>query len=209
MADSSREFAARWQKIRERLTELQSVDRQTSQGTLEEKLAARARLLRNRVQAPEEGQERFAFLAFRKGGGRYALPVDSVSEIQPLVKYSPYPGAPDFIRGVVQCRGSILSLIDVGRLLHVQESGLVDIHKYVVVEAAGRKVAMAAGEVEDLLHLTESEISPMPPHDDPVLDDWVAGVYDGSRLILRPDRLLRHERLVSWKGAARASDQFR
>ncbi|MBX3355108.1 MAG: chemotaxis protein CheW [Phycisphaeraceae bacterium] len=51
-------------------------------------------------------------------GRRYALPSARVEEIVARTKCSPIPGAPDFVVGLIDHRGSLLPVIDGCRLIH-------------------------------------------------------------------------------------------
>ena len=114
-----------WQRVRENIDRLNAVGQATTaQARVEEKLAARAKLLRHRTAAVEPESRRL-FLAFHKGSQRYAIPVDEVLEVQALEHFSPVPRAPAFLPGVVHWRGGILTLLDLGKLLEIPESVIV------------------------------------------------------------------------------------
>lgn len=42
----------------------------------------------------------------------YALNIHSISEIIKLMSINPLPGAPEFIRGVINLRGKIIPIVD-------------------------------------------------------------------------------------------------
>ncbi len=92
-------------------------------------------------------------LAFTKGRERFGIPLEAVLEVQSLEQFSPVPGAPAFIRGVVHWRGAVLAILDLTILFEVVEPGLSDLHAFIVVEADGKRVAVAASVVEDLVNV--------------------------------------------------------
>src|SRR5690606_25118930 len=106
-----------WQTIGQRLIALEEAtrQRQASNTALMEKLARRAEALRRRPREDVGRGNLHNFLSFSRGQERYGISLDHVLEVQRLEQYSPVPGAPEFVRGVVHYRGSILSLVDLGR----------------------------------------------------------------------------------------------
>ncbi len=185
--------------LRQRLAALRdstAVRATTAGAGLAEKLARRAELLRDRLQDGAHLQPRRTVLTFTTAGQRYAVAVERVLEVQPLEHFSPVPGAPAFVRGVAQCRGSILCLLDLGRFFNVPETGLADVHHMVVVEGLSRRIALAAGLAEEILAIPANDIKPAPAFASQLMADCVEGVFDDNRLLLDVDALLQDHRLV-------------
>jgi purine-binding chemotaxis protein CheW len=109
------------------------------------------------------------------------------------------PKAPPFLPGVAPWRGSILALVDLGRLFGVAETGLADVHRCIVVEAAGRRVAIVAREVEEIHNVPARLIHPAPELPGNIAPEWVLGVYDEDCLVLRIDQILQDPALTAWR----------
>jgi len=91
------------ERLRARLEQLGDVDRV---------LALRA------AAAPEAAPVRQRrLLVFRVGAECYSLPMECVREVERVGKVTPAPGAPAFVRGLVNLRGEILPLLDLRLLL--------------------------------------------------------------------------------------------
>lgn len=189
-----------WDRLREQLDRLAAGarDRQGPEA-LAKKLASRAALLRGRAGGSVNVEAPLVFLAFNKGPHRYGIPIDQVLEVQALDHFTPVPRAPPFLPGVIHWRGAILALLDLGRLFGIPESGLSDAHVAVIVEAAGRRIAVVAREVEELLLTPASQISPPPALPGQSDSPWLAGVCDQNRLLVRMDAILRDGHLVGWR----------
>jgi purine-binding chemotaxis protein CheW len=198
VADSRPNSATVWGRLRERLTTLESSSKSQpmTPARLAEKLAKRARALRGSVRELAPQGIQLEFLAFHQGGQRYGVQLAHVLDIQPLEHFSPIPQAPPFIQGVVQRRGVILSLLDLGKLIGIPEAGLADVHLYIVVEAAGRQLAVAAQEVDVVISVPLDDVHPLPVLPPGMPSEWVLGVYESNRLLLRMDQLLRDEKLL-------------
>jgi purine-binding chemotaxis protein CheW len=97
---------------------------------------------------------------FRCGGRALALPMDAVVEVFRMVAVSArLPRAPRHALGVIDCRGRLVPLIDLGARLGLEkprnEAALVDGHVLVVHDPMGA-VGYAVDEVSELVE-TEPE----------------------------------------------------
>lgn len=188
-----------WDQVQERLNALAKPAESLSQAALAEKLARRAEALREQLHSAAPTGPTLACLSFSLTTQHYALPLEDVLEVRALEQFTPVPGVPTFIRGAVQCRGTILAMLDVGRLFGVAEAGLADVHYYVVAENSGRRVALAAGVAEDIIAIPHSQLRPAPALVADVPSEWIRAVFDENRIVLDLARLLQHERLVNWQ----------
>jgi purine-binding chemotaxis protein CheW len=167
----------------------------TDPAALAGKLASRSKMLRQRVEERAKLEARCTFVAFHKGRQRYGIAMDEILEIRILDRFTFVPGSPAFVPGVINWRGAILSLLDLCPLFGLPETGLADAHECLVVEAAGVRVAVLAGQIEDIVSVPADQIRTAPelPGDTP--EAWVVGVHDENRLVLSMDQLLRDPRL--------------
>jgi purine-binding chemotaxis protein CheW len=140
-----------------------------------------------------------SYLAFHKGRERYGIPIDNVVEVLALEHCSPVPLAPRFSPGVVLWRGAILSLVDLARLFEIPETGISDVHVCIVAEAAGRRIGIVANDVDDLVTVPVESIARPPELNENIPPEWLLGVHDENRLLLRMETLLLSARLTDWK----------
>lgn len=189
-----------WSQLRESMQRLSAVGGMKSDPVaLRERLAARARLLRGRMTSDTKVEETRMILAFNKGSQRFGVLVNDVIEVQALDQFSTVPGTPAFIFGVIHWRGGVLSLLDLGKLFDLTETGIADVHIILIVEAAHRRVAIVANEIEEILSVPTSHMKPTPDLPGNIPAEWILGVHDNNRLILRPDQILQDARLVEWR----------
>jgi purine-binding chemotaxis protein CheW len=182
-----------WDRLRERLEQMRVALEQRGGPQAREKIRLdRGKLLRHQAGTLEETSLPLFFLAFSKGRKRYGIPVEHVLEVQALEQFSPVPRAPAAIIGVVHWRGAILALLDLSRLFEVAETGLSDLHAYVVVEAAGKRLAVAASQMEDILAVPVDRLKSAPELPHKIAPEWVIGVHLENRLILKMDEICKH-----------------
>jgi len=96
--------------------------------------------------APEaEAAERMVL--FVVGEHRFAVPIGRIREIIPARPYTPLPGSGDHVCGLINLRGRIVTVVDLGARLHLPPAANNPEHSIVIVEHRGRVVGMAVEEV--------------------------------------------------------------
>jgi purine-binding chemotaxis protein CheW len=182
-----------WDRLREGLERLHAaLGRQSDPESRAKKMMERGRLMRRHAASTAPTGVPLSFLALARGRERYGIPLDYVLEVQALDQFSPIPGAPRSIRGVVHWRGAILALVDLTRLFEVAETGLSDVHAFVVVEASGKRLALAATQVDDIVSISRAQLKTVPELPGKIAAEWVLGVHDDNQLILKIDEIFKH-----------------
>jgi purine-binding chemotaxis protein CheW len=120
------------------------------------------------------------------------MQLENVLEVQTLEQLSTVPNAPAVIRGVIHWRGTILSLVDMSQLFQIPETGIFDVHACVIAEAAGKRLAVAASEVEEILSVPRERVREAPALSSDIDPAWVAGVSEENRLILCMEEIVKH-----------------
>lgn len=103
-------------------------------------------------------------LMFRLGPEWYAVPIACVREIHHEYRVTPIPCVPDFVLGVINVRGEILSVTDLGALLQVP--GRTDVEtggempSAIVVATDSCVSALVVDEIGDIVDVADSAIEP-------------------------------------------------
>lgn len=153
--------------------------------TAAEVLARRADSLA-RETTEEESSHRIALLLFRIGEEWYTVRVSDVREIFQEYEVTPIPCVPDFVSGVVNVRGEILSITDPARMMRI---GMVDASGPVAPPAvviAGNDVvtALVVDEIGDIVEVPAVNIEPPVSIIDRSQAEFIAGsVYVGEQMV--------------------------
>jgi purine-binding chemotaxis protein CheW len=109
----------------------------------------------------------------------YAIDVIYVREIVRIQEITPLPKAPDLIEGVVELRGGLVPVIDLGRVLGGERCNLDTAHaRTAVLEYDGMVVGVLVDAATDVLTLNPSGM------DEPPALATHAG-YDAIRAVIR------------------------
>jgi purine-binding chemotaxis protein CheW len=94
---------------------------------------------------------------FRLAGGTYGIELDAVREIVPFRGATRLPGAPSSVAGLVNVRGSIITVIDLGAQLEGTSSAR-DRSSVMLVEFGAKLVGAAVDEVLDVRRTTDVQL---------------------------------------------------
>jgi len=134
------------------------------------------------------------YLAFRLGDEVYAIDILKVQEIRVFEAVTKLPGAPDYIKGVINLRGLIAPVLDLRVKFGFKEAAYGPFTVVVVLYVHDRLVAVVADAVIDVVALTEDEIRPPPEFATSVNVEYVMGLgASGDHMLI----LLDIEKLIS------------
>src|SRR6185295_7185002 len=97
--------------------------------------------------ADEAAAEPERMVLFVVGEHRFAVPIDRIREIIPARPYTPLPGSGSHVCGLINLRGRIVTVMDLGARLHLPPASRLPDHSIVIVEHRGKLVGMAVEEV--------------------------------------------------------------
>jgi len=162
--------------------------------TAEETLIRRAESLAVETQA-EESTDILSLLLFRIGDEWYAVKVGDVREIFQEYELTQIPCVPDYILGVVNVRGEILSVTDSAHIMGIGVVGTRDGVAPPAIVVANEEVvtALVVDEIGDICEVASGAIEPPISIIDRSQAEFVSGsVYiDGSMVgLINIERIL-------------------
>ncbi len=102
------------------------------------------------------------YVLFRLGTERYALPVSSVVSVVRYESPTPVPRSSDEVLGVVNLRGRVLPVVDLGRRFGKSTFEANPSSRVVVAESAAGTVGIAVDAATEVVTFTEGEIKAVP-----------------------------------------------
>ncbi len=101
-------------------------------------------------------------LTFRVADQEYSLDIMSVREIRGWTRTTPMPHAPDFMRGVINLRGTVLPVMDLARRLNLPSQETNDRNVIIVVKLHGTLTGLLVDAVSDIVAITNDDLQPPP-----------------------------------------------
>ena len=132
---------------------------------------------------PQTGQE---FLTFRLGGEEYGMDILKVQEIRGYDSVTRIANAPEFIKGVINLRGTIVPIVDMRIKFNVGEATYNQFTVVIVLNVGNRVVGMVVDSVSDVIALTPEQIRPAPEFHASMNTEYLTGLgaLEGRMLIL-------------------------
>lgn len=90
---------------------------------------------------PEDASAGKKHVLFVLDGTQYAVPMENVLELQRLPRITPLPSVPDWLRGVTNLRGEVLSVVDLRSLLGLSQAESSMSQRLVVVRSTVEEIA--------------------------------------------------------------------
>jgi purine-binding chemotaxis protein CheW len=139
------------------------------------------------------------YVLFTLAGSRYAVSVPHVLEISRVPPVTPVPNVPTWVRGIVNVRGDILSVIDVRTFLGCEEAHQGEENRMLVVKTMGDEImtSLMVDQVMGIVPLSTTHLDaspvPTPGNATPYLNgvyeygNQVVAVFDLERFLLSPE----------------------
>ena len=104
-------------------------------------------------------------VVFKLGDEEFGVDIMQVREIIKKENITVVPNAPDFVRGVINLRGQITTIIDLKRKLGISSQESIDSRqeRIIVVETGNNVVGMAVDAVTEVTYLSDKDIEEVPP----------------------------------------------
>jgi purine-binding chemotaxis protein CheW len=187
-----------WQDIHLRLKEAGSkLEQIFSLAPAEER-----RILKKRAEQLAEleiGKEedlRLEVVEFRLAHETYAVECVYVGEVYPLKSLTPVPGTPDFVLGIINVRGRIVSVIDLKIFFELPQKGLSDLTRVIVLIKEGMEFGILAEEVTGTTSVPLSHIQPPLPTLTGIRGEYLKGIAKNRLIVLDALKLLSDEKMV-------------
>ena len=137
----------------------------------------------NKTQAAASADE---FLSFTLGEEHYGVDILKVQEIRGYDSVTRLPDAPDYIKGVINLRGTIVPVIDLRLKLRLDNARYDAFTVMIVLNVDDRVVGIVVDSVSDVIPLNAEQIRPKPEFGAAVDTRFISGIgtQDERMLIL-------------------------
>lgn len=109
-----------------------------------------------------QAADRRELIAFRIAAQEFCVDIRSVREIRGWTPATPLPQAPSWVRGVINLRGTVLPIIDLGARLGFGATEPSVRHVIIVARVGMKTVGLLVEAVSDILTVGEEVIQPTP-----------------------------------------------
>jgi purine-binding chemotaxis protein CheW len=102
------------------------------------------------------------YILFKVDDADYALPADVVLQMETYTGATIVPGAPSFVRGIIQVRGRVVPVVDLRMRFGLEAQPITHETRVVVGELHDRTVALVADSAREVVRMTRAQLKPPP-----------------------------------------------
>ncbi len=126
----------------------------------------------------------------------YGINVMQVQGVLRITEIAPVPGAPSYVLGIINLRGSVVTVIDTRSRFGLMPKETDDLSRIIIVEVNGNVIGMLVDSVAEVVYLHQSEIDTAPSVSNDDSSRFIQGVCsreDYLLIIVDVDKFLSEE----------------
>lgn len=126
------------------------------------------------------------WVTFKLEGETYGINVMQVQEVLRYTEIAPVPGAPDYVLGIINLRGNVVTVVDTRKRFSLPPTEITDQTRIVIIESEKQVIGILVDSVAEVVYLKASEIETAPNVGNEETSKFLQGVCnrDNELLIL-------------------------
>lgn len=102
------------------------------------------------------------YVTFHLDDETYGINVMQIQEVLRYTEIAPVPGAPDYVLGIINLRGNVVTVIDTRRRFGLMDADVTEATRIVVMESENQVMGVLVDSVAEVMYLKASEIETAP-----------------------------------------------
>ena len=133
---------------------------------------------------------------FYVGEALCGMDILKVQEINKLIEMTRVPQAPEYVLGILNLRGEIVTIVDLGKKLSLKSTEMSDKTRNIIVNSNGEHIGLMVEQISDVIQAEWEKVEAPPANIGGVQGRYFTGVFKTKdRLIgiLDVDKVLEEE----------------
>ena len=134
--------------------------------------------------------------SFYVGEALCGMDILKVQEINKLIEMTRVPQAPEYVLGILNLRGEIVTIIDLGKKLGLKSTELNHKTRNIIVNSNGEHIGLMVEQISDVIQAEWEKVEPPPANIGDLQGKYFTGVFKTEdRLIgiLDVEKVLQEE----------------
>lgn len=161
----------------------------------EQILKHRAQRLAKPISDENTYVTKMTVVKFRIAHEIYALALKRIRIIHPLKSLTFIPGTPDFIRGVINLRGEIISVIDLKVFFDLPDQEFTNLSQVIILTSDKMEFGILSDEILGMAEISKNDIHLSLPTLTGIRADYLKGVTGNGIVVLDDEKLLTDEKM--------------
>ena len=133
---------------------------------------------------------------FRLAAETYGIESLFVREVYQLKDFTPLPGVPSFVLGIVNVRGQILSVVDLKKIFNLPDKGLGELNKVIILHNDRMEFGVLADAVLGTRPVALDAIQAPPVTVTGIGAEYLKGITGERTVILDAKKILEDEKII-------------
>lgn len=157
-------------------------------------LRERARILA--LKDDDEKPDEMEVLLFNLSHENYAFETFEIKEVVKVNEITPLPSTPDYIRGIINVRGEILSVIDIRVFFNLNSEIMHDSYNIIIMKHANKMLGVIADEITGVFKIPKVNMQASLPTLDADRHQYLKGISNERVIILDAKKILTDKNLI-------------
>lgn len=161
------------------------------------------RILKNRADALAQPMEQsdtdqnvLQVIEFVLASETYAIESRFIREITPLKDITAIPCTPEFVIGMINVRGQIITVINIKKFFGLSEQGLSDLNQVIILQEGETEMGILADAILGVRHIAAADIQSSLPTFSGIHADYLRGVTPNRQVVLDIPAILSDPRIL-------------
>lgn len=119
-------------------------------------------MMENDVKQEKKVDDVLRWVTFQLEKEVYGVNVMQVQEVLRYTEIAPVPGAPDYVLGIINLRGNVVTIIDTRMRFGLSPAEITDNTCIIIIEVDKQVVGILVDRVSEVVDLYQHEIDPAP-----------------------------------------------
>lgn len=135
-------------------------------------------------QEEQEIDQVTQWVTFMLEGEKYGIDVMHVKEVLRNIDIAPVPGAPDFVLGIINLRGNVVTVIDTRSRFGLMTKEVDDNTRVIVIETDEQTVGILVDAIAEVADIPVSGIEVTPNVGNSETSRYIQGVYSAKESLI-------------------------
>lgn len=136
------------------------------------------------------------YVTFSLAEETYAIDVLQVQEVLKVTEIAPVPGVPDYILGIINLRGNVVTVIDARRRMGLDDRESDEASRIVIIDVDNQNVGILVDSVSEVVRISPDSVEPAPEVGNDDSSRFIQGVTsteEGLTILVDLNKLLSDE----------------
>lgn len=126
----------------------------------------------------------------------YGFELEAIREVCPMQDLLTLPGVPDFVLGIINVRGQIVSIVNLKKFFELPEKGLTDLNRVIILKHGEMEFGILADGIEGVRRVSFTGLQTTLPTLTGIRAEYLKGVTAERIIILDAYKILSDPAII-------------